>query len=96
MISFTDSLPQSTSFNFPSPHICKRSVCTCLLFEGYIGTVAGRARNIWWIAINDDFDYTTILTCLHVLYTSINTAKPHYDVWIDDKAINIDDFSADI
>tara|TARA_Y100000389_G_C17437714_1_gene506572 strand:+ start:533 stop:874 length:342 start_codon:yes stop_codon:yes gene_type:complete len=28
----------------------------------------------------------------NVLYTSINMGKPHYDVWIDDKAINVDDF----
>lgn len=27
-----------------------------------------------------------------VKYTSINMGKPHYDVWIDDKAINIIDF----
>lgn len=26
-----------------------------------------------------------------VLYTSINMGKPHYDVWIDDKAINVKD-----
>ena len=26
-----------------------------------------------------------------VLYTSINTGKPHYDIWIDDKAINVKD-----
>ena len=25
-----------------------------------------------------------------VKYTSINMGKPHYDVWIDDKAINLD------
>ena len=36
------------------------------------------------------------LNSWNVLYTSINTAKPHYDVWIDDKAINIDDYSIDI
>ena len=27
----------------------------------------------------------------NVKYTTINMDKPHYDVWIDDKAINIDD-----
>ena len=26
-----------------------------------------------------------------VLYSSINIGKPHYDIWIDDKAINADD-----
>ena len=26
-----------------------------------------------------------------VKYTSINMDKPHYDYWIDDKAINVDD-----
>ena len=26
-----------------------------------------------------------------VKYTSLNMAKPHYDVWIDDKAINVND-----
>ena len=28
-----------------------------------------------------------------VKYTSIKTGKPHYDVWIDDKAINVDDIN---
>lgn len=27
-----------------------------------------------------------------VKYTTVNTGKPHYDVWIDDKAINADTF----
>lgn len=27
-----------------------------------------------------------------VKYTSCNVGKPHYDVWIDDKAINSEDF----
>ena len=27
----------------------------------------------------------------NVKYTTINMDKPHYDVWIDDKAINVDD-----
>jgi hypothetical protein len=26
-----------------------------------------------------------------VFYTSVNMGKPHYDVWIDDKAINADE-----
>ena len=26
-----------------------------------------------------------------VKYTSINLGKPHYDIWIDDKALNVDD-----
>lgn len=27
-----------------------------------------------------------------VKYNTINMGKPHYDVWIDDKAINVEDF----
>ena len=30
-----------------------------------------------------------------VKFTSVNTGKPHYDVWIDDKAINIKDWLND-
>ena len=28
----------------------------------------------------------------NVKYNTINMGKPHYDVWIDDKAINVEDF----
>ena len=27
-----------------------------------------------------------------VKYTSVNFKKPHYDIWIDDKAQNVDDY----
>ena len=27
-----------------------------------------------------------------VKYTSVKTSKPHYDLWIDDKAINSEDY----
>ena len=27
-----------------------------------------------------------------VKYNTINMGKPHYDVWIDDKAVNVEDF----
>ena len=33
-----------------------------------------------------------LLEAWNVKYTSINMGKPHYDVWIDDKAINAEDF----
>tara|TARA_B100000035_G_scaffold314724_1_gene331943 strand:+ start:1080 stop:1583 length:504 start_codon:yes stop_codon:yes gene_type:complete len=38
------------------------------------------------------WDYFTILQLKewNVKYTSLNMGKPHYDVWIDDKAINAD------
>ena len=29
----------------------------------------------------------------NVKYNTINMGKPHYDVWIDDKAINVEDFN---
>ena len=28
----------------------------------------------------------------NVKYNTINMGKPHYDIWIDDKAINVNDF----
>lgn len=31
----------------------------------------------------------------NVRYHTINMGKPHYDVWIDDKAINAEDFCAE-
>ncbi len=41
-----------------------------------------------------NWDKLTIkqLEAWNVKYTSINMGKPHYDVWIDDKAINAEDF----
>jgi hypothetical protein len=32
------------------------------------------------------------LTEWGVKYTSVNFKKPHYDIWIDDKAINADEY----
>ena len=43
-----------------------------------------------------DWDDFTImqLKLWNVKYTTINMGKPHYDVWIDDKAINANDVSS--
>ena len=38
----------------------------------------------------DDFTIKQ-LNSWNVKYTSINMDKPHYDVWIDDKTIHVDD-----
>lgn len=46
------------------------------------GSISGK---IW-----DDFTVSQ-LESWNVKYSSINIGKPHYDIWIDDKAINIDD-----
>lgn len=42
-----------------------------------------------------DWDEFTVLQLKtwKVKYTTINMGKPHYDVWIDDKAINANDVS---
>ncbi len=55
--------------------------------EVHYWTARGANSGINW-------DELTIkqLRLWNVKYTSINMNKPHYDVWIDDKAINIDDF----
>ena len=51
----------------------------------------------YWTARGDNsglvWDYFTILQLKewNVKYTSLNMGKPHYDVWIDDKAINVED-----
>lgn len=38
-------------------------------------------------------DYTKLqLTAWNVKYTSLNFGKPHYDVWIDDKAVNVSSY----
>ena len=38
-------------------------------------------------------EYTmTQLTVWGVKYTSLNFGKPHYDVWIDDKAVNANSY----
>jgi hypothetical protein len=39
----------------------------------------------------DDFTVNQ-LESWDVKYHTINMGKPHYDVWIDDKAINANDF----
>lgn len=57
--------------------------------EIHYWTARGANSGIIW-------DYFTILQLKEwkVKYTSLNMGKPHYDVWIDDKAINADDIYA--
>lgn len=54
--------------------------------EIHYWTARGANSGIIW-------DYFTILQLKewNVKYTSLNMGKPHYDVWIDDKAVNADD-----
>ena len=42
----------------------------------------------------DDFTINQ-LNRWNVKYTTINMDKPHYDLWIDDKTININDINID-
>jgi hypothetical protein len=41
----------------------------------------------------DWIDYTKLqLSAWGVKYTTLNVGKPHYDVWIDDKAVNVSSY----
>ena len=50
-------------------------------------TARGALSGINW----DEFTVQQ-LESWNVKYDSINMGKPHYDVWVDDKAINARDF----
>lgn len=56
-------------------------------FEVHYWTARGALSGINW----DEFTVQQ-LESWNVKYDSINMGKPHYDVWVDDKAINARDF----
>ena len=57
--------------------------------EIHYWTARGAKSGLIW-------DYFTVLQLKEwkVKYTSLNMGKPHYDVWIDDKAVNVNHVSA--
>ena len=61
-----------------------------ILTARYMGTYNDNIKLVNKLKYKETFNQ---LKKWNVKYTTINMGKPHYDIWIDDKAINANDVS---
>ena len=94
MIDIDGTISNTINSNYlkSTPKISNIAIFNKLYDEGYqihYWTARGANSGKNW----DDFTVMQ-LKLWNVKYTTINMGKPHYDIWIDDKAINSNDVSA--
>tara|TARA_A100001015_G_C14836876_1_gene650834 strand:- start:471 stop:1001 length:531 start_codon:yes stop_codon:yes gene_type:complete len=95
MIDIDGTICKTENSNYPSsiPNYEMINKFNKLYFNGnevHYWTARGAISGKNW----DEFTLNQ-LESWGVKYTSINMGKPHYDTWIDDKAVNAFDFELD-
>ena len=92
MIDIDGTICSITESDYPNckPQWGVIEKCNALYEEGneiHYWTARGAVSGKNW----DDFTVNQ-LESWNVCYDTINMGKPHYDVWIDDKALHVSDF----